>query len=484
MIDSIPSLVTAISAFKSPSSAGERATCDSAFLQLLEALAGSAVDANNASDSALQVMASVAAQGAEPGVGLLKEFLSASDQNAEAGSIGLVHDGKSEPGNSSTTAVEMILALLAAAASQLQPWQLKTPDSKDAGANGPGQEAGGRGAEANKLAAEIASLSPSERWLFLEQAIAGQGVQSGKWLLIEGHSGLEKQSGGTQGEDSSPDSVVTAMSGETSKSAADSHGIHDSSRLKSVFFAQQGMSASDSGIEMSGTAGKPAIDRSGSSEVRGRNGEIGVLDLLGGRIVLAPDKSGEKEFDKHDQSPSNGRSMETIGLFNNAGDTKLATDAIGKGGETGGQVRGALNYSVIDQIARRAQLVVGRGRTGLIIQLEPKELGKVRVYVSTSSEGLHVRLTAEVSDTQEMIQASLPQLKTAFESQGLRADRFDVAASSGFSGFGSLQDNAQQHQGLHSSQSPTRFSWDDEPELETSGSPEVRAQNSLVDYRI
>ncbi len=49
-----------------------------------------------------------------------------------------------------------------------------------------------------------------------------------------------------------------------------------------------------------------------------------------------------------------------------------------------------LGPSVADQIARRAHLILSRGRAGLYIQLEPKELGKVRVYVELGSEGVHV----------------------------------------------------------------------------------------------
>ncbi len=142
-----------------------------------------------------------------------------------------------------------------------------------------------------------------------------------------------------------------------------------------------------------------------------------------------------------------------------------------------------LRASVIEQIARRAHLAV-RGRGGLSIQLEPRDLGKVQVHVTMGNDGLRVGVTAEAENTRQMLQASLPQLRAAFESQGIVVERFDMGFGGNLVGFGTPEGSPQQRQGPAGSPAGGTFLSADESAVGTIEAGEARSRESLVDYRI
>ncbi|MCL4533633.1 MAG: flagellar hook-length control protein FliK [Bacteroidetes bacterium] len=177
--------------------------------------------------------------------------------------------------------------------------------------------------------------------------------------------------------------------------------------------------------------------------------------------------------------------MEIAGIFNQTSRGEPAAPALqATAAGPQGSAAGSLRASVAEQIARRAHLAVGQGRAGLSIQLEPKDLGKVQVHVSIGADGLRVGLAAEASDTREIIQASLPLLRAAFESQGLVVERFDLGIGAGFAGWGSPGGSAQQRQGLGSGQPNGYYPANEETGVDGGEVYETGPRDTLVDYRI
>jgi len=82
--------------------------------------------------------------------------------------------------------------------------------------------------------------------------------------------------------------------------------------------------------------------------------------------------------------------------------------------------------SVIDQVLRHARVFATSGRTGLMVQLEPESLGKLDLRMVVDRSGLTLNLLAENHDVKKIIEANLPQLRSAFADQGMRLDRLVV----------------------------------------------------------
>jgi len=211
----------------------------------------------------------------------------------------------------------------------------------------------------------------------------------------------------------------------------------------------------------------------------------GPAAVTGDGLRITVSASNEGQPASYDGAPEHGTAWAAgpvLDRVNNqsttTGGTLTASTALA--GSSGAQ----LGASVVEQIAQRAHLVLRNGRAGMDIQLEPEELGKVRVHVGFGSEGLHVRLAAEDIDTRGILHASLPQLRQALENQGLRVDRFDLALSSGASLFGTPQDNSQQQPRLRGETAQWQYAWEDSTTPESAGSTGALAPSSLVDYRI
>lgn len=68
----------------------------------------------------------------------------------------------------------------------------------------------------------------------------------------------------------------------------------------------------------------------------------------------------------------------------------------------------------------------GSGRSNLLLQLDPPELGRVRVNVQMHEQTLTVRFEAHTQAGADAIQSRLSELRSTLESQGLSVARFDV----------------------------------------------------------
>ncbi len=209
-----------------------------------------------------------------------------------------------------------------------------------------------------------------------------------------------------------------------------------------------------------------------SSAGAGRSSAIAFDKPLEARLA------SEDGSSKRESGPDTGPTLYTVH------NTLVPTNGNIRMGAPDGPGAPPIGPSLVEQIAQRAHIFMAQGRAGLNIQLEPEELGKVRVYVGLGSEGLQVRLDAESGDTRGILQASLPQLREALERQGLKVDRFDLAFSAGAFSFGTPQDHGSQQPRMNDGQRSMPYYWEEHAASEPERTPNLQPSSSLVDYRI
>ena len=103
---------------------------------------------------------------------------------------------------------------------------------------------------------------------------------------------------------------------------------------------------------------------------------------------------------------------------------------------------------VIDQIINRLSIRSNGSQSEVKIQLDPPSLGRVRMNIITSGDGVRTVIIAENQAVKQAIESNLSQLRDSMLSQGLKLDGFSV-----FVGGDSNQEFSQQRD--HSGQSDT-----------------------------
>ena len=81
---------------------------------------------------------------------------------------------------------------------------------------------------------------------------------------------------------------------------------------------------------------------------------------------------------------------------------------------------------VIDQIINRLSIRSNGSQSEVKIQLDPASLGKVRMNIITSGDGVRTVILAENQAVKQLIESNLSQLRDSMLSQGLKLDGFSV----------------------------------------------------------
>jgi len=118
---------------------------------------------------------------------------------------------------------------------------------------------------------------------------------------------------------------------------------------------------------------------------------------------------------------------------------------------------------VIDQIINRLSIRSNGSQSEVKIQLDPPSLGRIRMNIITSGDGVRTIIVAENQAVKQVIENNLSQLRDSMAGQGLRLDGFSVLVG----GDGSPEFSQQNG---HSDQPDLEFSEfldPDEPGVET-----------------
>ena len=129
---------------------------------------------------------------------------------------------------------------------------------------------------------------------------------------------------------------------------------------------------------------------------------------------------------------------------------------------------------VIDQIINRLSIRSNGSQSEVKIQLDPPSLGRVRMNIITSGDGVRTVIIAENQAVKQAIESNLSQLRDSMLSQGLKLDGFSV-----FVGGDSNPEFSQQQD--HSGQPDTNDFDDINPKgLEIEADQESTRQTSFI----
>ncbi|MDZ7784008.1 MAG: flagellar hook-length control protein FliK [Halioglobus sp.] len=84
-----------------------------------------------------------------------------------------------------------------------------------------------------------------------------------------------------------------------------------------------------------------------------------------------------------------------------------------------------------DQLAGRVTMMVRDGQSEARVQLNPPELGRLDIRISTDGDQARIMVMAQGADTRDAIEQALPRLREMLEQSGLQLSRFDVSNGSG-----------------------------------------------------
>lgn len=105
----------------------------------------------------------------------------------------------------------------------------------------------------------------------------------------------------------------------------------------------------------------------------------------------------------------------------------LPTAATGPSGKESLNVKGMAGTSAVDQVVNAATFSVQNGRKEVTLQLNPHELGDVRVRLSSDSANqVSARLIAATAEAHELLSQQIDGLQKSLEAQGIRVERIQV----------------------------------------------------------
>lgn len=94
-------------------------------------------------------------------------------------------------------------------------------------------------------------------------------------------------------------------------------------------------------------------------------------------------------------------------------------------------------FQVFRQLEERLILLRQQNQRELQIQLEPAQLGKLKLRLQQEGALFHLQIVAETPAVKELLDAQMQQLRQQFAAQGFSLDRVEVDVQSQFSGEGS-----------------------------------------------
>ncbi|MBI4299974.1 MAG: flagellar hook-length control protein FliK, partial [Chloroflexi bacterium] len=143
---------------------------------------------------------------------------------------------------------------------------------------------------------------------------------------------------------------------------------------------------------------------------------------------------------------------------------------------------------LVNEIASRIRLLGGAQKSGIEVNLEVTQLGRIGLSAIEQDNELRLKLFTDSSHIQNTIEAHLPQIKAALAEQGIRVGHFTVQSSQDTAG-SFIAGNPQHGQGQQPEQQPRHIfiGWEDrapaEEALIQSGSAEP-ARANIIDYRV
>jgi len=241
-----------------------------------------------------------------------------------------------------------------------------------------------------------------------------------------------------------------------------------STPLRSVFgkgdFAEKGENS------QSGNAIKPALATAGSPDVPkagwtdALKAGVGAETGLEAAVVAAVAKTGEQGVDamvKPGRAVIKSNDF-SVPLFGD-GVTRRTATAESVAFSTPQQPAGRMfPYYLLDQVSRQILRSRLNNESEIMIQLKPPSLGRLKMSIENTTEGLKVSIITENQAARDMLLSNSGDLKAALMDQGLRLDKINVETQADFQ-----QTMADTRHGSEGSEGRKRFSGSSRIRVET-----------------
>ena len=154
---------------------------------------------------------------------------------------------------------------------------------------------------------------------------------------------------------------------------------------------------------------------------------------------IEPDESG---FENKEQSRSDSeRSQEQAGLFLQ----KLVSVAKSASAETAVEVQNVFELQdIAAQIIEQVKLHIRPENTRMEIPLNPEQLGRVELEISSKNGELSARLNVQDEQVKEAVESQMQVLRDTLEAQGLKVENIEVTVAEFGFRFQDEQGNAEQ----------------------------------------
>jgi len=84
---------------------------------------------------------------------------------------------------------------------------------------------------------------------------------------------------------------------------------------------------------------------------------------------------------------------------------------------------------LLDQVVKKCDLLVRDNLSEMKMVLKPEFLGRLTIKIAVEDNLVTARFVAESAYTRQLLEASLPELKTSLEANGIKLDRAEVAVA-------------------------------------------------------
>ncbi|MDD2573202.1 MAG: flagellar hook-length control protein FliK [Firmicutes bacterium] len=105
---------------------------------------------------------------------------------------------------------------------------------------------------------------------------------------------------------------------------------------------------------------------------------------------------------------------------------------------------------IVNQVADKMKVMLGKRRSEVSIQLKPESLGRLKVSITITDGVLNGRITVQSDETKGIIQANILKLQENLEGQGIPVGKFHVDVGGGYNQQQFFDQNRQSHHGRHS----------------------------------
>ena len=93
-----------------------------------------------------------------------------------------------------------------------------------------------------------------------------------------------------------------------------------------------------------------------------------------------------------------------------------------------------LAKGVVEQVIRQMNLEIRPGVQEVLIKLEPRELGDVRLRIISQDGAITARIAVETTSVKAIMESAMPELRTNLQQQGIQLVDFSVqVGTDGFS---------------------------------------------------